>query len=1098
LINKIVKLLPVSLIFLALSGCDATPSEDENSSSTLQGTQSSSSSNSSTESTENTTSSSSINSTTQSSTSSAFSSLHVNSSLDSSYSSSFSSSSIDIEDDSDAPRILTPIFPEVKGGDSFSIQVLTKKTNDENLSFSLSNNPSFVNINSSGLLTITPKTSVNGEFSFSIKAVGDTLSLESESIVLSVKAFVQEDIENKEVDTLRVISTQYDVAASLSLNFKDAISYKISNLPQWASLDTNSGVVNVTPNGDRSGHAFYDVEVTTSSGVEVYKKALRITLMVPEDIFAQRAKFLDDVALPIVATTSNAITHTSPRFFPKANGESCVVLAYYPNYSNDNQIFVVDLEDGTTKNVDTTIFKDDTINLFKHVYIGDGKSFVAWPTHVTNANNTFMRYSIYDTNTHTWNADIIPVDTHLQNATTGFDIVQGTDAKVYVLASSDGSNSNGGVIEIDTQNSSSIYYDSMPINGGIGQVGADATHIYISTNKYGVGDLLSIKRSTKEVTVLETNVNYKLYQRKNGVVFKNSSNGTWHYMYNGVVVDGGGDLNTLAPWGADSSDLYADSYYSDIPSKIPGDWDEDAWDTSAMTPANTSSTGYFWYKYKPTSANNFTKITLNGINTQSALQNRIMSLGNGKILTTNDAYLGMNIYDTNTKLLQHYQLADGSPSIYTLTKKNEYTVIMSGYFDAPYIEYDSTKIWDNMVNAQHNPNNSPSYQNPKNHGAIGHVANISKAYGSTFGSNGKYYFSGKKVRSGNGGGVGVYDTATKVTTSISGFESSHVRDLVSVGEYVVAASVGAPISSPLKLSVIDTTTQTVVRSTVPLSSITLNQGRLATDGEYVYCLSISDDNTKTYIFKYNPENGVLTSTVFPFTTKMDATNDVSGTSLIYNKEDGFLYATFGDAGKDIVSVFSRIDTTTLLAEPVARSTSVMASRFDFLDKSVYFVSGTNIRKLESVALTDGFTTLSSTDVFSHLSVSVGSTNTAVTYVNDGSNDIGYNAVGSNGTGSSVYPITTVYPQGLFSGTLTLKFTLTVNSGTVKLGGAEYYLDTAWGGTMNGLGGTYTQGSYEIESNPLTVTNLQRIILKNRSIDEPIYDIDVSNVRIESY
>ncbi len=237
------------------------------------------------------------------------------------------------------------------------------------------------------------------------------------------------------------VSMQNDENKEITLEINGAFSYFIKNLPSWMTLTTN-GHLTLNANKTLLGHKFFDIRIKTKNGYTTLTKGLDVSLFSNESEFTSRSTLLDTANLETIATMDKAIAHTSPRFFPKSSGENCLFLGYYPSYSNHNQIFIVDLESGETKNVDSTLFANDFIHLFKHVYLGNGRSFMAWPSV-----NGFMRYNIYDTNTYIFEADIIPLDTKLQNSQNAYDLAQGTDGKVYVFSSDDGSTSRSGVIE---------------------------------------------------------------------------------------------------------------------------------------------------------------------------------------------------------------------------------------------------------------------------------------------------------------------------------------------------------------------------------------------------------------------------------------------------------------------------------------------------------------------------------------------------------------------------------------------------------------------------------------------------------------------------
>jgi len=751
----------------------------------------------------------------------------------------------------------------------------------------------------------------------------------------------------------RVITTNPGVTHSIALTQLVDVSYDIPGLPQWAALNTTSGRLTITPTS--VGHQLYDVEMVDANGdSQRYVDALRISVYPASDVLEDYANTLTPEEIINVTSGADTILHTGPQFFhnpDKTSWTAC--LPYYPGYASNQQIMTVDLSDGTAKVNDTTSVPKDSWHMFKAVP-GPGSI-----TYVSAQGGGYEHLHQYDSSTHTFTYNIVDIRPDHRNATQRTKLVAGVNGRIYSFATMEAkSYGDKSVLEFDPDTNTTRFWGDIPSGtdvhpaGDVHGIAADMTHIYLTDNPYGVRTLRSINLATGEINILSAETGYTVYQRKYGVVLSRSS--TWWWLYNGeMILASYGQLNESPPWGFDDTDLYKKStHYLSVAELATKPI---AIDESALIPIGDSTTGTLWYK-DPTSSepDAYVSADFPNIVKYTAGIKRVVGMNNGKILGAASGYAGYILYDPVSEQQEHFVPVDGRISNYGTCLDGE-DLYVTGYFPGSTFRYNTNQSWDNAMTPAYDPNIDITYLNPKNLGGLGSVGNIGKAYSCSKGGDGLIYIAGENVRSGSGGGMATYNPQTEENLGIKAdYESSDVRNVVSIGPYMITSSFAGDHSASIRVAVYDTILGSVVRKIYPTTAggaIFNNAGRLAADinGEpYVYLYTTTDDNLNTRILKIDILTGdILFDRSYAVASHVGGYND-NGLSGLRMADDGFLYAYMGAYGRWVI----RIDPETGDVEPFRVLTN-NPSRFDLIGNELY-MGGSSLRKISDFKVTYGF------------------------------------------------------------------------------------------------------------------------------------------------
>lgn len=742
-----------------------------------------------------------------------------------------------------------------------------------------------------------------------------------------------------------VLTTNPAITKSIEFAPLNGMSYHILDLPLWADLDSVAGRLSITP--PKVGHDLYDVEMVDGNGNrQRYDDALRISVYPAADALQDYADTLipEDIisATPGVAT----ILHTGPQFFHNPDKNSWTVcLPYYPGYASSQQIMTVDLSDGSAKVNDKTSVPKGSWHMFKAVP-GPGSI-----TFVSAQGGGYEHLHKYDSSSHTFTYDIVDTRPDHRNATQRTKLDAGVNGKIYSYATMDATSYGlKSVLEYDPVTGSTRFWGDIPTHGDVKAIAADMTHIYISDNPYGVGGLRMIDLVTGEISTLVEGTGLSLYQRKYGVVVSKSS--TWWWLHNGQMIEASpGGLNDSPPWGFDDTNLYKESTHylsmAELATK-PTQIDE-----SALIPTGDSTTGVLWYKDPTGIPDTYVSAEIPNIIKHTAGIRRVHGLSNGKVFGATSGYAGYLLYDPVLDQQEHFIPVDGRISNYGICQDGN-DLYVTGYFPGSTFRYDSSQPWDNSMTSAYDPNVATNYTNPKNLGGLGSVGNIGKAFDCSKGADGLIYIAGENVRSGSGGGMATYNPQTEENLGIKqNYESSDVRNVVTVDQYMVTSSFTGDGSSTIRVAVYDTTLNSIIRTIYPTlagGAVFNNAGRLAAHNyePYVYLYTTTDDKLNTRILKIDILNGdVLFDRSYPVGSSVGGYND-NGVTALQMADDGFLYAYMGVSARWLI----RIDPETGDVEPF-KVLNRTPSRFDVIGDDLY-MGGSSLRKILNFKVSYGF------------------------------------------------------------------------------------------------------------------------------------------------
>lgn len=648
----------------------------------------------------------------------------------------------------------------------------------------------------------------------------------------------------------------------------------------------------------------------------------------PESL-ADDSAALSVTAPTVLADTGTTISKTGPQFFKNSDGVTWTgCFVYYPRYNADQQIVTVDLSTGLVGVSDTTVFENESWHQFVAVPGPGNKSYI----NPKGGSPLHIRIHCYDTGTHTWQYNVAGTRSDHLGSAQPSKIAVGTNGRIYSLGKTPEDKLS--VLEVDPNNDHATrFYTDIDANGDVVSVAADDQYIYVIDDPYGTRTLTAINLADNARTTIYSGAGIVLHQRKYGVILNHST--TYRYVYHGAVSGGFSNsaINDDPPWGFDDTDLLA---YSSVYAVNPP---FSSFDDTATIPVE-GTTGRFWFNDPRYPGDQKTSVDIPGVVKYAQSLKTVKVVSDQKVLFGATDYNGYSLFDRQTNAVSTLKPASGTLSNYTISAKNGIAYI-SGYFGAPVLRYDTNQAWTNAITYDYDPNQAQDFDNPEYLGAIGNAHNIGKAFSSAIGADGKAYFCGEKVRSGDGGGVAVYDP---ITDTVSGytdeFEDENPRNAVSCGKFIVVSSYYDVTPHPIRLNVIDTELSDVVRTIEPADDIENNAGRLAADNSgNVYVYTENDAQTETRIIKVNVQTGVVIwDRAYPIVSLVGGYND-DGTADIKYASDGFLYATMSGS-KWLI----RINPANGDVAPLMRFASNIG-RFDLYNNTIYFAGSTQIRSV---------------------------------------------------------------------------------------------------------------------------------------------------------
>ncbi len=204
---------------------------------------------------------------------------------------------ISVADLNRAPTISGSASGTVAEGDNYSFTPSASDPDGSNLSFSISNQPSWASFNdATGTLSGSPAYDDAGSYNNIVISVSDGV----DSASLSAFSIVVTDVNQAPT----IIGTPtHDVMAGSSYSFTpsandadgDNLTFSVANLPAWASFDSSTGSVSGTPQESDVG-SYSNILITVSDGSEE----------------ASLAQFDISVSTSQVATGSINLSWTAP------------------------------------------------------------------------------------------------------------------------------------------------------------------------------------------------------------------------------------------------------------------------------------------------------------------------------------------------------------------------------------------------------------------------------------------------------------------------------------------------------------------------------------------------------------------------------------------------------------------------------------------------------------------------------------------------------------------------------------------------------------------------------------------------------------------
>ncbi|WP_462158959.1 Ig-like domain-containing protein [Pseudoalteromonas sp. GB56] len=171
------------------------------------------------------------------------------------------------EEPNQAPVISGTPASDVVAGQAYSFVPTASDPEDDTLTFSIVNMPSWANFNTStGALTGTPADADVGSFANIQISVSDgDLSAQLPAFSITVNAANQAPVISGTPASDVVAGQAYSFVPTASDPEDDALTYSIVNMPSWASFNTSTGALTGTP-ADADVGSFANIQISVSDG----------------------------------------------------------------------------------------------------------------------------------------------------------------------------------------------------------------------------------------------------------------------------------------------------------------------------------------------------------------------------------------------------------------------------------------------------------------------------------------------------------------------------------------------------------------------------------------------------------------------------------------------------------------------------------------------------------------------------------------------------------------------------------------------------------------------------------------------------------------
>jgi hypothetical protein len=652
---------------------------------------------------------------------------------------------------------------------------------------------------------------------------------------------------------------------------------------------------------------------------------------------------VEDMDAPIKAVNTG-----DTMIVPNPDGKTFDVLQwYFKSYDGPTEVFIIDLATGQIKK--DTIPDNLQINVAGRTVGPDGKLYIATEE---RKNHSGMNIFVYDpaTNTLTDRGVIVP---KLVGGARPMTV--GADGMIY--GSGNYLNpSKVGIYQLDPKTGKITDYgavgpDHKPNDAWGYYVGADDEWVYVASGKIP-WYLVAYNRKTKAEKVLFTTTDPQdeliLRQQPDGVIaiIRHLKNNPYtedsYWLYNGEMTPKKDDN---APWPK-----------RDVPAALPRP--EVFYD--ALT-ADTQGNATLWYltqeAHFAAQKNNAAKdatpqergwksVPLKGITTYPTLIRRLVTTPNGKLLGTGDYYVGQFEFDPATGKSKYL---GRTPLSHYGTAFKDGKVYLTGYPTSPVFVYDPKKPWSLGQSAApgQEVNAEAAGANPRRLAYLKDATRVHKMYGAAApeGSS-KVYFGGQKMRDGDGGGIGWWDTKTQTVGGFwEGLDIYAIGALTATdnGRFVVAStwldsSDPIPAGTSAKLFVVDAQTNKVVREIVPVEGAKSTGWIAEAKPGIIFGQMIDPKNANAgVLYGVDVRSGeVLFRKSIPASVREFP--DTWGTGDFQKGPDGNIYAYAG-------SILMRIHPDDARIEIVGR---VTPGAMGFGGNDIYLGGAENLRRIKGV------------------------------------------------------------------------------------------------------------------------------------------------------
>lgn len=272
-------------------------------------------------------------------------------------------------DNVNTPPVLAQIPNLIGVADKeITYQVISRSNSGRQLQYTIKNNPVWVSINKSGLITLSPKFSDFGNISFTVVVADGSLSTKQLVNVTIDKHNIAPVILNT-IDTFRAKTNKL---FKLSINVKDlnddTLVYSEENLPTWLTFNSTTGEISGTPTDNDYGQ--YDFDIIVDDGKLQTKKNFKIQVVEEKELEVKSLMEMNKIDLSSISKDI-------------ANPDSIAVDEKYIYIANDTaqgSIFIIDKNTGKLIKTISMVEKDGKSYTYNHVsdiYVANGRLYVA-------------------------------------------------------------------------------------------------------------------------------------------------------------------------------------------------------------------------------------------------------------------------------------------------------------------------------------------------------------------------------------------------------------------------------------------------------------------------------------------------------------------------------------------------------------------------------------------------------------------------------------------------------------------------------------------------------------------------------------------------